>query len=464
MKKMRKNLAVAVTVALLAFPLNTALTMADTVTPGTTVPTTVSPATTTTEATALELETAVAAYEAGPLTTLTEVATAEGLKAAANTAVATVVDATVKEAFELRVTNRSVVIAAAKTPLQAEVAVAAYEAGPLTTLAEVTTAEGLKTAAVTALSSVSDVTTKAAFELRVTNRAVVIATAKTVTTPVVDGNGNTVTSSNWFTDLIGKLQLALTFDPARKAELNERHALAKLAEAQKLIKDGKSEAAQLCLNEYTDKIAKAQAFLEEIKDPTSETAKTLDKALVNVNTNNILVLSSLLDKLPPQAAQKLALNVVRSMEKAVVKIQKQEATVALETTPSTTPVVDNKDLEKKAKLALANFKKSLNQNGKIHIEDQDQDNQKDNENKNVAVQSKPEQEKPEMEQKSHQATQNKALQVQAVTQNTVTPATVAPVTTKTAPTTVRPSEHGTEDQNKQQAHGNDKQDNHRDGK
>ena len=471
MKTMKKKLAVAVTVALLAFPLSTALTMADTSipTPNTTVPTTTTSATfnsdTTVPATvALQAEAAVGAYETGPITTLAEVATTEGLKAAADTAVAAVGDVTARAAFELRVSNRAAVIAPAKTVLQAAAAVAAYEAGPITTLAEVTTAEGLKAAADTAVAAVGDVTAKTAFQLRVTSRATAIAIAKTATTPVVDANGNTVTSATWFTDLIGKLQLALTFDPARKAELNERLALAKLAEARELIKDGKPEAAQICFNEYTDKITKAQAFLDQVKDPTSATAKALATALVNVNSNNIVVLSNLLDKLPPQAAQKLALNVVRTMEHAVTKIQTEEAKVAV-TTPATTPatttttptpattttpVTDCKILEKQAKVALENFKHSLNQKGKIHIEDQ-----QDNEDKNVVEQSKPDQE-PEMAQSSPQVTQAQAPQIQYAKQSQPTHVMVVPVKPQTAPTVTRPSEHRTEDQNVQAENGKNK--------
>ena len=401
---------------------------------------------------------AVADYEAGPITTLAKIAKAEGLKAAADTAVAAVGDVAAKTAFELRVTNRAAAIATAKTVLQAEAAVAAYEAGSITTLAKIATAEGLKAAADTAVAAVDDVTAKTAFKLRITNRAAEIATAKTNLAPVVDADGNTVTPANWFTDLIGKLQLALAFDPARKCELNERHALAKLAEAQKLMENEKLDAAQNCLNQYTDKIAKAQAFLEQVEDPTSETAKILTKDLVNVDSNNIQVLSNLLDKIPPQAAQKVALNVVRSMEKAVTKIQKEEAKIAPETTsattPATTPVItpvtDSKTLEKQAKVSLENFKKSMNQKGKIHIEDQDNEDQEDNEDKNVVEQSKPEKEK------------------QSLTQNQPTHVTIAPVKPQTAPTVTRQSEHDRDDRNARAENGKnksgDKEDNHRDNK
>ena len=447
MKNLTKKLAVAISVVLLAFPLSTTLTLAA----DTTIPTTTVTAITTTTTTTTELqvaEAAVAAYEAGPITTLVEVTTAEGLKASAVTAVAAVGDATAKTALELRITNRTQAIATAKTTLQAKLAVVAYEAGPITTLAEVATAEGLKASAVSAVAAVGDATAKTALELRITNRTQAITTAKaTLAAQVVDANGNIVTSSNWFKDLIVKLQLALTFDPARKGELNERQALAKLAEAQKLMQEGKPEAAQISLNEYTDKIAKAQAFLEQVKDPTSETAKTLAIALANINSKNIQVLGNLLDKLPPQAAQKLALNVVRTMEKAVQKLQKEEVKVELETTPATTPAVDNKILEKQVKVALENFRKSLKLK-KIHIEDQNQ-GQQDNEDRNVAEQSK---------------TQSQSPQTQAINLNQQNHVTVAPVIPQIAPTVTKASEHGKKDPSPRTENGKNKdgdnQDNH----
>jgi len=220
------------------------------------------------------------------------------------------------------------------------------------------------------------------------------------TTPVVDADGNAVDPANWLSDLIGKLKMALAFDPARKGELSEEQALTKLAKAHKLMTEGKTAESEIAFSEYTDKITKAQEFLEKIEDPDSEQAQKLTIALANVNHNNIKVLGNLLEKLPPQAAQKLALNVVRSMEKAVSKMEKQEAKNAAKTAPETTtpatepqtaPVTPNKVLEKQAKEALKDFKKSLKQKGKIHLENDvdqdDEDQDQDDEDKDDVVAS-----------------------------------------------------------------------------
>lgn len=496
MEKIRKQLAVAVTIACLAFPLSSAL--AQTATSDTQVVV----ASTITSTTVLQAaEAAVATYEAGPLTTLHEVVTAESMKAAAITAVAAVDDVELKAGFVLRITNRETTIETAKTALMAEaeaevavtayeaapittleeiatvealkatavtevaavtaedkndafelrianrttavatqkaalqvgaaeVAVAAYEAAPMTTLAEVATAEGLKTAAVTAVAAVVAEDKKTAFILRITTREEVISAAKAVLIEeVIDEDGNEVTPATWFSDFINELQLALAYDPARKCQLNKWQALKKLAQAHKCIKEGNVEASEVCLNQYTDKIAKAQAFLLEVEDPATETAKTLATALENVEANNIQVLGNLVDKLPPQAAQKLALNVVRTMEKAVDRIEKEEAKVA-PVTPVVTPVsineAEKKIIKKQAKVALAEFKKSINEKGKLHIEvrgeDQDQDNDQIIKDKNIVKQTKPEQKKSEQDLNFNQVAQRKTINV-----------TIVPAKKQTAP-------------------------------
>lgn len=61
---------------------------------------------------------------------------------------------------------------------QAELAVSAYETAPIGSLAQITAAEGLKAPADTAAAEVADAALRAAFELRISNRAAVIAAAK----------------------------------------------------------------------------------------------------------------------------------------------------------------------------------------------------------------------------------------------------------------------------------------------
>ena len=77
---------------------------------------------------------------------------------------------------------------------------------------------------------------------------------------VADADGKLVIPSTQYSDFIDKLQLALAFDPARKGELNKRHALRKLAQAQQYMKDGNVEACKTAFNEYKHKIAQGSGI------------------------------------------------------------------------------------------------------------------------------------------------------------------------------------------------------------
>lgn len=259
----------------------------------------------------------------------------------------------------------------------------------------------------TSSTSTSSASTTAASTTAATTGSAINGTTGT-TAAVVDANGNPVASENWFSGLIEKIQLLLTSDPAKKASINEHQALVQLKEANDLLQKGDQTGAVNSFTEYSNKISQAQDFVSQIKDPNSDAAKTLSIALSNVNANNIKVLSALLDKLPPQAAQKLALNIVRSMEKAVTKLHEETvptastpsasatptstlatstSTSASATTPPTTETTtapatapDTKALEKQAKIALQEFKKSLNKSVELYVEDQDQDEQGQDDN------------------------------------------------------------------------------------
>jgi hypothetical protein len=195
-------------------------------------------------------------------------------------------------------------------------------------------------------------------------------------TTVVDSNGQTVkagtledSSFYWFTEMIDKLQLALTFDPVKRAHLIERQVLKELAGAQELAKKGKLPEVERTLDKYNDKIIAAQDFLKQVKDPDSDEAQILIKALNDTQAQNITVLTGLLDKIPPQAAQKIALNVVRSMEKYV---EKQTATSDQDQDKDKK---ENKKVNKKdIKKVLEKYQKSdsqLARNNNKDLEDQD---------------------------------------------------------------------------------------------
>jgi len=202
---------------------------------------------------------------------------------------------------------------------------------------------------------------------------------------VVDADGNEVEHATWLSELIVNIKKALSFDLVRKGELSEKQALAKLAEAQKLMDEGNTEKSQIAFSEYSDKVAEALEYIEKIEDQPEEADK-LTLALTKVNHNNIHVLGNLLDKLPEQASQKIAVNIVRSMEKAISKMEKREAKLDKGTVPETTTPA-TKDV-KKSKEDLKVLKK-LEQKEKIHPEDDvDQDNQDQDDDKKNDVAAK----------------------------------------------------------------------------
>ncbi len=202
-----------------------------------------------------------------------------------------------------------------------------------------------------------------------------IPTDPTYTT-VVDSDGQTVTAGTlpdsplyWFTNLIEKLQLALTFDSAKKAKLMEHQALEKLAGACEMNKKGKHKEAQQAIEKYTSKMTAAQDFLTQVKDPTSANAQILIEALSKTQAANISVLAGLLDKLPPQAAQKVALNVVRSLEKAVERQSPVTVTGQVYKPSQIKPDKDDDDDQdqannkKEIRIALENLRHDLEQKG-----------------------------------------------------------------------------------------------------
>ncbi len=127
----------------------------------------------------------------------------------------------------------------------------------------------------------------------------------------------------WISTLIQKIQVALTFDPAEKSALIQEQALEKLAESDEMIEQEKPDLAEEAIKQYTEKIEEAQNFLATLEDPTSEAAQKLQAALEQTNSSSIVVLGGLLEKLPPQAAQRVAVNIVKKMTKAIEKYDRK---------------------------------------------------------------------------------------------------------------------------------------------
>lgn len=208
-------------------------------------------------------------------------------------------------------------------------------------------------------------------------------------TTVVDADGETVDPGTladsplaWLDELIEKIQVALTFNSIEKAELIAEQAVEDLAEAVEIAseadateEDADVEEIEKALTTYSVKVERALTFLETVENPESEEAQKLQLALTKVNANNVVVLGSLLEKLPPQAAEKVALNIVRSMEKAIAKVEKMERKQAQvnptlpegdETTPEddatstdTTDSTQVEELDAQVERALKEFRVAL---------------------------------------------------------------------------------------------------------
>ncbi|AHF08027.1 DUF5667 domain-containing protein [Desulfitobacterium metallireducens] len=191
-------------------------------------------------------------------------------------------------------------------------------------------------------------------------------TSSTGLDPVVDANGDIVDPGTlpdspfyWLTELIAKLQVILTTDPAAKAQLLEKQSLEKMAEAEIMIESGDTEKAQTAMEGYTQKLTEAQAFLNDLTATDSETAQKLELALSQSHAQNIQTLGGLLDKLPPQASEKVALNIVRSMEKSIAKMEKKDQIELARELRKATKNVETSELTQEEQDSLDELQNSL---------------------------------------------------------------------------------------------------------
>lgn len=184
--------------------------------------------------------------------------------------------------------------------------------------------------------------------------------------PVLDENGEIVDPGTlpdspfyWLTELIKKLQVILTTDPVAKTELLEDQALQNIAQAAAMVESGDTEEAQVAIEGYTQKLAEAQAFLEDLAATDSETAQKLELAMSQSHAQNIQTLGGLLDKLPPQASKKIALNIVRSMEKSIAKMEKKDQRELAKELRKATENIEESELTEEEQLALDALENSL---------------------------------------------------------------------------------------------------------
>lgn len=184
--------------------------------------------------------------------------------------------------------------------------------------------------------------------------------------PVLDANGQQVSPGTlptspfyWLANIIQHIQLFLTFDPAQKVSLTEHQALQKLAAAREMVKEGKMDIAQKVMKDYTQNVTETQNLSVKLKDPNSQVVQNLETALAKADAANLPVLSQLLDRLPQQAAQQIAENVLKSMQKDVSKLSGDQKKKITEELNATSQNVDTTNLSKQTQTALVNFQQTL---------------------------------------------------------------------------------------------------------
>ncbi|WP_088188339.1 hypothetical protein [Desulfosporosinus sp. FKA] len=148
-------------------------------------------------------------------------------------------------------------------------------------------------------------------------------------------------STDWLPQLIDKLQTKLGTDSTVTTNSQTDQTPGNTSESDTLTELGDTGETQVPTDEYSKKLKEAQDFLEELSAKDSDTMPKLELAVSNDHAQNIKVLGNLLDKLPSKASERLAFNIVRSMEKSVDRTEKtdqqsQEVTTTTNEAASTT--------------------------------------------------------------------------------------------------------------------------------
>ncbi|MHB1653245.1 MAG: DUF5667 domain-containing protein [Desulfitobacteriaceae bacterium] len=183
--------------------------------------------------------------------------------------------------------------------------------------------------------------------------------------PILDVNGKPISPGTlpdspfyWLSNIIEKIQLVFTFDPAQKTALVQHRALEKLAAAQEMAIKGKPDLAEKAFAEYSEKVNEVQIYLGQLKDANTGSAQQLQTGLAKTYAANIQVISELLDKLPAKTVSKLADNVVRSMEKTVAKMDQADKKQVESVLQKDSQKLKGK-LDEQANTAFADLQKSL---------------------------------------------------------------------------------------------------------
>lgn len=196
-------------------------------------------------------------------------------------------------------------------PLSAPIALAE----DTTTITQTTSTDTTTTSSTDTTSSATDTTTTSSINTNATTSTDTTSTTPTDTT-TTSTDTTTSTSTDSLTQLINKLQTILAANSTTQTDA------ASTTQTDTTLVSGDTQETQVPFHGNTKNLEAAQAFLAEITATDSETMQKLELALSKTPAKNIETLAGLLDKLPAQASEKVALNIVRSMEKSIAKMEK----------------------------------------------------------------------------------------------------------------------------------------------
>ncbi len=122
------------------------------------------------------------------------------------------------------------------------------------------------------------------------------------------------------------VQRFFTFDSVKKAELESKLAMKRMAEAEKLIENGKSELAEKHLLQFENRLAAAFEKTEKAKEKGKDIEALVQKLEANLLKQQE-VLAQVYDKVP-ESAQKGVLNAMeksaKGLENALENMQKSD--------------------------------------------------------------------------------------------------------------------------------------------
>lgn len=223
---------------------------------------------------------------------------------------------------------------------------------------------------VLAATSAASTTDAAAAGLaqQTTGTAGTVSTGSQVTglgLPVVDVNGKPVAAGilpdsplYWLTNVIEKIQVWFTFNPAQKVALVQAQALEKLAVAQEMAAKGKGQLAGQALADFVGKEKEAGQFAEQMKGTQAGTFQQLQAGLAKTYAGNIEVIAGLLKTLPPQTASQTTENVAHSLAKTVAGMNQAERKLVKTAVEQDSPGL-KKQLNQAATTALTDLEKTL---------------------------------------------------------------------------------------------------------